>query len=488
LIYNSFFGLNEEPFGVTPDPNFLYISTNHEEAIAHLSHGIAQNRGFIMLTGEVGSGKTTLIRHVFQNFDPKVRTAMVLNPKMNALELLKFINHDFGLGVKHSSTHKELMDGLNSFLLERYKQGETAVLAIDEAQEMSAECLEFVRLLSNLETDTNKLIQIILVGQPELKDIVNSARLKQLNHRISVRFHLDPLALEETARYIRHRLKVAGSDTITFPEKGITTIHDLSHGIPRLINLLCDRVLLAAYGNGELQIRTRLIKEVAKEFGKEDIAPPEMRTEKRIEKPAEKGRKISLRPAFAGLALFTLFALFIYGGVEKKQITSSADSTDSASSAKDDSPGAGIFMADGIYMAPDTALSEEACLMNLLQIWGEEGLDGATSGEALKSGGYSVYSFTDMAGITKFKMPVVLELAEASPARHVTLKTVIGEYALILDPLEGKHLVSFDDLKNRAVDAQLIYKKNAASDYSGQTDEETLALLSKGPTNPSLAP
>lgn len=257
-----------------------------------------------MLTGEVGSGKTTLIRHIFDGLGPGVQTALVMNPRMSALELLKHINHDFGIPSRRKPTLKTLMDDLNDFLLQSHRSGGTAVLAVDEAQEMSKECLEFVRLLSNLETDTRKLVQVILVGQPELRDVVGSKRLRQLDQRIAVRYHLMPLDLEETRNYIRHRLHVAGSGTIIFPDNGVRAIHRFSSGIPRLINLSCDRVLLASFANGELQIRTNRIREVLKEFRKDGIS-----REPGIErkKPAKRTRYLS--PAFAGLAFLALLAL-----------------------------------------------------------------------------------------------------------------------------------------------------------------------------------
>lgn len=491
MIYNSFFGLNEEPFGVTPDPKFLFISRKHEEAIASIDYGITHRRGFIMLTGEVGSGKTTVIRHIFERLEPSVQTALVMNPRMNAFELLKVINHDFGIPARRNATHKTLMDDLNGFLLECRRSGGTAVLAIDEAHEMSTECLEFVRLLSNLETDTKKLIQIILVGQPELRDIVGSKRLKQLEQRIAVRYHLEPLDLEETRRYIRHRLEVAGSGTIIFPEKGLKAIHRFSRGIPRLINLCCDRILLASYANEELRIRTGHIKEVLREFKKEEVAM----TEKEGRKEKKEGRKekifIDLKPALGGLVLLALIGLFTYGGLEQREVSvtasSVADTTGDAAQAGEQA--AAIFTEDGLYMATAVSLSEDASLLNLLGIWGEEDLDKGPVKEYLKAGGYSVYSFKDMEKITRFNMPVVLELDDGGSGRHVTLKSVVGEYALILDPLQGKQIVPFGDLKEKAVMAQLVYKNgNETRSHGGKTDEKALILLSRGADVPTLSP
>lgn len=269
MIYNDHFGFNEEPFGVTPDPKFLFMSSAHEEALAHITYGIDHSRGFIMLTGEVGSGKTTLIRHVFESLDPAIRTAMILNPRMDPLELLKFINHDFGLRVKANATQKSLMDDLNAFLLDCHRRGEKAVLAIDEAQELSPECLEFIRLLSNLETDTKKLLQVILIGQPELREIVGQPRLRQLNQRIAVRYHLGPLKPSETASYINHRLHRAGALALNFPEGCARKIYRYSGGIPRLVNLSADRTLLNVFNEGAISIKSRSVNAALKELGGE---------------------------------------------------------------------------------------------------------------------------------------------------------------------------------------------------------------------------
>jgi general secretion pathway protein A len=302
LIYNDHFGFIEEPFGVTPNPKFLFMSNGHEEAMAHIMYGISQSRGFIMLTGEVGSGKTTLIRHIFNDLPPEIRTAMILNPRMHALELLKLINQDFGINVTGRATHKSLMDTLNGFLLECHKSGGKALLAIDEAQELSAECLEFVRLLSNLETDTRKLLQVVLIGQPELREIVKQKRLRQLNQRIAVRYHLGPLGREETAYYLNHRLHVAGSLALGFPKQGIRLIHRFSGGVPRLINLSADRALMKTFVEGTPRISTKTVKNALKELDNE----------------AGRKSRLRLRPVFlwttlSALAIAAAFGIMLKG-------------------------------------------------------------------------------------------------------------------------------------------------------------------------------
>jgi general secretion pathway protein A len=298
MIYNDYFGFIEEPFGVTPDPKFLFMSKGHEEAMAHIMYGISHNRGFVMLTGEVGSGKTTLIRHIFGTLDPKIRTAMILNPKLDAFELLKFINQDFGISIRGRATHKSLMDSLNEFLLQCHRAGDKAVLAIDEAQELSPECMEFVRLLSNLETDTKKLLQVILLGQPELRDIVKQPRLRQLNQRIAVRYHLGPLSAHDTEQYLDHRLHVAGSLGLSFSGKSAELIQSFSGGVPRLINLAADRALMKTFSESVLQITPGTVKQAIDELEEESGS-----------RSAPVARSLSLAIALA--ALFLAAALVV---------------------------------------------------------------------------------------------------------------------------------------------------------------------------------
>ncbi len=246
-MYRSFFGLTEKPFNVTPDPRFLFFSKSHEEALGHLIYGIKERKGFIEITGEVGTGKTILCRSLLDELDKDVRTALILNPSLSEIELLKMINGDFGIGDK-GNTKKELIDNLNKFLLDQLSEGKNAVLIIDEAQNLEPQIMEQIRLLSNLETASEKLIQIILVGQPELRENLALPNLRQLNQRISVRYHIKALEMEEIGRYIYHRLAVAGSrGDIKFTSSAIESIYVYSQGIPRKVNILCDQALLAAY-------------------------------------------------------------------------------------------------------------------------------------------------------------------------------------------------------------------------------------------------
>lgn len=259
-MYLEYYNLHEYPFNITPDPRFLYFSHHHKEAYDHLMYGIKTRRGFIELTGEVGSGKTTLIRAVLADLEGEVETALILNPMLSENQLLRAILNDFGLEAKGSDRLK-CVERLNSFLLERNRAGGNAALIIDEAQDLSPQLLEQVRLLSNLETDQHKLIQIVLCGQPELKNRLNRPDLRQLHQRITVRYHIPPLTLESTGLYIHHRLAVAGSDgSICFEPDAVREVYRHTRGVPRLINAVCDNALLAGYVARTRQIDARCVR------------------------------------------------------------------------------------------------------------------------------------------------------------------------------------------------------------------------------------
>src|SRR3989338_8283594 len=246
-MYREFFGLKEKPFSVTSDPNFLFLSRVHKEAFSHLVYGIKERKGFLEITGEVGAGKTTLCRALLNRLDKNTKSAFVFNSTLPELQLLQVILEDFGLVVERKAKASMLRQ-LNNFLIEELSKQNNVILILDEAQNLKPSVLEEIRMLSNLETEKEKLFQIILVGQPELKNKLNSPNLKQLKQRIGVRFHITPLESDEVDKYIYHRLSVAGSNgQITFTPDSIEAIYRYSGGIPRLINMVCDKALLAAY-------------------------------------------------------------------------------------------------------------------------------------------------------------------------------------------------------------------------------------------------
>ncbi|MGH9336128.1 MAG: AAA family ATPase, partial [Vicinamibacteria bacterium] len=266
-MYEAFYGFHEKPFNLTPDPKFLYLSQKHHEAFAHLEFGLRQRGGFIVVTGEVGTGKTTLCRYFLDRLDETTISAFILYPALGTTELLRTVNRDLGI-ENGAKTDKELIDALHEFLLEARKTGKNTVLVIDESQNLSRDVLEQVRLISNLETDTEKLIQIVLMGQSELNDKLAQTDLRQLAQRVTARYHLNPLSRSEMTRYIRHRLAVAGGiGSVDFTAGALFRIHRFSKGIPRLINLVCDRALLAGYVLEKGEIDARVVRRAVKELG-----------------------------------------------------------------------------------------------------------------------------------------------------------------------------------------------------------------------------
>ena len=265
-MYKEFFGLKEKPFSVTSDPNFLFLSRVHKEAFSHLIYGIKERKGFLEITGEIGAGKTTLCRALLNQLDRNTKSAFVFNSTLPELQLLQVILEDFGLVVE-KKTKAAMLRQLNAFLIEELSKEGNVILIIDEAQNLKPSILEEIRMLSNLETDKEKLFQIILVGQPELKNKLNSPALKQLKQRIGIRFHITPLEKDEIDKYIYHRLSVAGSKgDIKFSEDAINCIYNYSGGIPRLINMVCDKALLAAYVMETKEISLPVVERSIKEM------------------------------------------------------------------------------------------------------------------------------------------------------------------------------------------------------------------------------
>ncbi|QGU32089.1 ExeA family protein [Thermochromatium tepidum] len=265
-MYPKYFGLKEPSFSIAPDPHYLFLSDQHREALAHLLYGANESGGFVLLTGEVGTGKTTVCRAFLEQLPPGVEVALILNPVQTPNELLTNICEEFRIPLPRGKrSNKVLIDALNGFLLNAYANGRRPLLIIDEAQNLSRQALEQIRLLTNLETTKHKLLQIFLIGQPELRRLLETQALRQLNQRITARFHLTPLDLAETGDYIRHRLAVAGVDRPLFTARAIRRIHECSGGIPRLINILCDRALLGACVTRGSQVDSDIVTTAARE-------------------------------------------------------------------------------------------------------------------------------------------------------------------------------------------------------------------------------
>ena len=271
-MYLGYYGLHEPPFSITPDPRFVHLSERHRDALAHLLFGIDKGGGggFVQLTGEVGTGKTTISRLLLERLPEDTRIALVLNPRQNAIELLESICEELHIDISNKrGSAKALVDALNVYLLDAYAKGLRVVLLIDEAQNLPADALEQVRLLTNLETDTQKLLQILLLGQPELRDMLARPELRQLAQRITARYHLTPLDAHETADYLRHRWRVAGGERFPFDAKAVQRVHARSGGVPRLLNVISERALLAGYARDAVGIDAKLI-----DLAADEVLPP----------------------------------------------------------------------------------------------------------------------------------------------------------------------------------------------------------------------
>ena len=279
-MYEDYYGFVEKPFSLTPDPRYLYRSESHANAFELLQYGIRRREGFIVVTGDIGTGKTTLCRALLDQLDRKTFTALVLNPFISEDDLLRLILQDFGVvsreemkrGRLAAVSRQALIEALNDFLLSLLPLRAKALLIIDEAQNLPRPILEFIRMLSNLETDKEKLLQIVMVGQLNLKDVLRSPELRQLDQRVSIRYELRPLGAEETAAYVAHRLTIAGGGAVvSFTPKALQSVYKYSGGIPRVINLLCDRALLAAYSERATRVTPEMVRKGA---GSLDLAPP----------------------------------------------------------------------------------------------------------------------------------------------------------------------------------------------------------------------
>jgi general secretion pathway protein A len=273
-MYKGFFGLKDNPFNVNPDPRFLYLTKEIEEALSALKYGVQNRKGFITLTGEVGTGKTTLVNRLLDWLhEQKVRTAFLFNSRMNTSQLFDFILAEFNITCESTSKSQQLMS-LNRWLLDRFRAGETTVLIVDEAQNLTYPVLEEIRLLTNLETSTEKLLQIVLSGQPELEDKLKSPQLRQLRQRIMLRCKTTPLTEKQTNDYIIQRLRIAGGDgEPIFSPQAIGIIHQYSTGIPRVVNLLCEHSLINAYVEQQRPISAKIVQDVAREFQLDEVAP-----------------------------------------------------------------------------------------------------------------------------------------------------------------------------------------------------------------------
>ncbi len=462
-MYTQFFGLREKPFTLSPDPKYLFLSDSHREALAHLLYGIEQGEGFIAVTGEVGTGKTTLCRTLLERLDPSTEVAFVFNPPLSGMELLQAIHHELGL-LGGDATRQELTAELNQFLLEKKAQGKRVLLIVDEAQNLERDALEQVRLLGNLETNTAKLLQVILLGQPELDTKLESPDLRQLRQRITVRWRLAPLSAGETREYVTHRLRVAGAAKEIFTELATREVHRRSRGIPRVINLLCDRALLAAYAAQSASIGLGLVSQVEREVS----GPPHGGSGFRSWRD-----RFTVRPdlllaaligatAFAlivGLALSTDAARWFRGDPERDapSAASRAAGAPELSAAK---PGAAPLpevsaapppprfdLAQTLARVSPAALGAASCDA-LLAAWGEPhtGAELLSIGQVqdqLRARGFSVLALvdSDLDTLRRADRPALLLLTALDGApRPVLLERLEGDAAVLRGLGDGEPL------------------------------------------------
>lgn len=491
MIYEKFFQFVEPPFNLTPDPRFFFFSKKHEEAFDHIRYGIQERKGFIVVTGEIGTGKTTLSRLLLEKLDKKIRTSMIFNPTLNTIELLQAINHDFGISGE-SDSKKELVGMLNRFLLRTLAKGGNALLLIDEGQNLSVDCLEEIRMLSNLETEKEKLLQILLIGQPELREKLQLPGLRQLNQRIAIRYHLGPLDLNEMKSYVACRLKVAGGhDRLFFTPKALKGIYRFSGGVPRLINILCDKALLAAYAQESREVDDAAVAQAAAELEGTPVAGRSGWTARRLgasKRRAEKypGSETRWFTPIGSIVIGLLLVLLAAVGwgwpvwfnarrvIETTALPESPMSTDTAPAMVTEEvrpqpvpvvkPGepvvsltrndqANRYDDDGVFRVIRPEETYKAALLTLLKIWGvpqnpsPEEFKTLDGDRLISVNGFSAYRLPgDLKRVRFFDYPCLIRghWAHGTNMTYAVLANLTDYDATILDPLNGKTSFGLD--------------------------------------------
>ena len=431
-MYTKFFGLNEKPFAITPDPRYLFMSERHGEGLAHLVYGVTESGGFIQLTGEVGTGKTTLVRTLLGQMPSEIDVALILNPQLTATEFLVAICEELGVPLPDDkSSSKDLIDGLNLHLLNAHARGRRTILLVDEAQNLSAGVLEQLRLLTNLETAKQKLLQIILIAQPELRDLLSQTNLRQLAQRVTGRYHLEPLSRDEAARYIDHRLKVAGALTEIFDAGAKREVYRLSGGIPRLMNVICDRALLGAYSREVRKVNKWMVRRAAAEVSGQSLTPMVLKWAVPV--------AAAIGAALAGLGIWSLFDGGSSDSVETVRVPVAAgNSIAQASTVDDDAGGAstGLKLEDQLRAA-GTQTSVEAAMHTLFGLWNVAFDDSAKASacqQAEERGLSCYFNRGSWSGIRQLDRPVMLTLTDSHGDTHqavlASLTDTSGELAI----------------------------------------------------------
>jgi general secretion pathway protein A len=442
-MYASFFGLNEKPFSITPDPRYLFLSERHAEALAHLVYGVNEAGGFIQLTGEVGTGKTTVVRSLLTQAPKHAEIALILNPRMTPPEFLLAICEELGIAVERKSegSLKDLVDLLSFHLLKAHAEGKRIVLVVDEAQNLGADVLEQVRLLTNLETETQKLLQIILIGQPELRELLGRVDLRQLAQRITGRYHLDPLEREETASYVRHRLRVAGATREIFTSGALREVQRLSGGVPRLINIVCDRALLGAFTEDRHLVRANVVRRAAGEVFGKTFLPGWM--------PWAGGATVG---AIAIASALLVMPRLLDGDtatraapapVAQSQAAETVAAGAAASPAKAAAPGLDKLLAQyGAETDPDDAFNK------LFAVWGLRYVAGSVDPctQALRAGLECFTQRGSLAQLQLFNRPAVLNLIDFTGRSHQVVLTALDNERARVDLGGAQREVGIGDL------------------------------------------
>jgi general secretion pathway protein A len=446
-MYTHFFGLTEKPFSITPDPRYLYLSERHAEALAHLLYGINESGGFIQLTGEVGTGKTTIVRTLLSRVPHHADVAVILNPRVTPVEFLLTICEELGLGIAEADRDsvKQMVDALNRRLLSAHAEGRRIIVLVDEAQNLSIEVLEQVRLLTNLETPTQKLLQIILIGQPELRDLLDRTDLRQLAQRITGRYHLQPLSREETKGYVRHRLRVAGASEEIFTPGALNELHRLSLGVPRVINVACDRSLLGAYTQDLRKITAPLVRRAASEVYGRSFLPVWVRWI-----AAGAATLILAGSIFVGWQLWQRQAAKLAAAHPKPAITVPA-----VAAAVVPTPAAAPpvvaapkpIAVNTLLAANEANTTDAAAFRRLLSLWGTALSDDRDPcGQAAKAGLSCLDQRGSWAQVRALNRPAILTLTDDRGQRHRVVLSALDDQFATLNLGEHNEKVSLDDL------------------------------------------
>jgi len=426
-MYAAYFGLTERPFSLAPDPRYLYLSDVHREALAHLLYGLGEGGSFVQLTGEVGTGKTTVCRALLEQLPPDVDVAMIFNPRLTSVELLAAVCDELRVSYQSGTTSlKVLVDALSRALLDAHARGRRTVLIIDEAQNLSARVLEEIRLLTNLETTKEKLLQVILIGQPELAELLARRNLRQLAQRVTARYHLRSFTEEETRRYVQHRMEIAGQRQPIFTRLALHAAHRLSRGVPRLLNTICDRALLGAYATGQTRVKESIVRRAAREvLG---------RRARRRRWMVATATAALLIVAGVTIALLASKGLPSLGAWPLRAETTSSTPAPAvgATSAEPASPAPTLATILG---DPGVTLDRTSAFVNLYALWHLDARSGAAEPgcAAGRAAGLRCLARTGTwTVLRRLDLPAILELATPDGKKHhVVLTGLHGEWATL---------------------------------------------------------